>query len=235
MPALQAPRKISRRQELRQDAVITVYARAIEMYSRHKTYVLVAASVLAVVIIGYVGYRFYLVRQGDEAASLLGPIVLTYEQGNYQEALDGTVDHAGLIEIAGRYGRTKDGNLARFYAADALYRLDRKEEALEYFAEFNKSADYLGAAAYAGQAAVHEDLSNPRRAGELYREAALVYQNNLTSPEYLLAAARNFEAAGDYVAARQAYLLIAEQFPESEVADGIEFYLARLDALQGRL
>ncbi|HUF08217.1 MAG TPA: hypothetical protein VMO47_02770 [Rhodothermales bacterium] len=235
MPALQAPRKISRRQELRQDAVVTVYARALDFYSRNKTYVLAAAAVLVVVIVGYVGYRFYLVSQGDEAARLLGPIVLTYEQGNYQEALDGTVDQPGLLEIARRYGQTKDGNLARFYAADALYRLDRKEEALEYFAAFDKGADFLGAAAYAGQAAAHEDLGDQRRAAALYREAALVYENNLTSPQYLLEAARNFEAVGDYGAARGVYQLISEQFPESEVAEGIEFYEARLDALQGRL
>lgn len=235
MPALQAPRKISRRQELRQDAVVTVYARVLDFYSRNKAYVLAAAAVLAVVIIGYVGYRFYLVRQGDEAARLLGPIVLMYEQENYEQALDGTVDQPGLIEIASRYGRTKDGNLARFYAADALYRLDRKEEALDYFASFDKGSDYLGAAAYAGQAAALEDLGDQRRAAELYREAALVYRNKLTSPEYLLSAARNFEAVGDYGAAREMYQMIADQFPEAEVADGIEFYVARLDALQGRL
>lgn len=235
MPALQAPKKISRRQELRQDAVVTVYARALELYSRNKTYVLAAAAVLAVVIIGYIGYRFYLLRQGDEAARLLGPIVLTYEQGNYQEALDGTAGRPGLLEIANRYGRTKDGNLARFYAADALFRLDRKEEALDYFASYDKGADYLGAAAYAGQAAAQEDLGNRRRAAELYREAALVYENNLTSPEYLLDAARNYEAVEEYGSAREVYSMITEQFPESEVADGIEFYLARLDALQGRL
>jgi len=105
----------------------------------------------------------------------------------------------------------------------------------EYFAAFDKGADYLGAAAYAGQAAAHEDLGDQRRAAELYREAALVYENKLTSPQYLLEAARSFEAVGDYGSARGAYQLISERFPESEVAEGIEFYVTRLDALQGRL
>lgn len=235
MPALQAPRKISRRQELRQDAVVTVYARAIDFYTRNKTYVLAAASVLAVVLIGYIGYRFYLIRQGDEAARLLGPVVVLYEQGSYEQALDGTAGQIGLIEIADRYGATRDGNLARFYAADALYRLDRKEEAMKYFAAFDKDSDYLGASAFAGEAAVHEDLGDFERAARLYREAATIYENDLTSPEYLLLAARNYEEAGDYNAARTMYEMISEDYPESDIADGIEFYEARLDALQGRL
>jgi len=235
MPALQAPRKISRRQELRQDAVVTVYARAIDIYSRNKTYVLAAAAVLVVIIVGYVGYRFYLAKQGDRAAQLLGPIEMVYEQGKYEEALDGTADHIGLIEIAKRFGRTKDGNLARFYAADALYRLGRKEEALEYFKSFDKESDYLGASALAGEAAIQEDLGDLARAGELYRQAALIYENNLTSPEYLLSAARDYEAAKDYDAAREMYDMISKRYPDSDVADGIEFYEARLDALQGKL
>jgi tetratricopeptide (TPR) repeat protein len=235
MPALQAPKKISRRQELRQDAVVTVYARALDFYSNNKAYVLAAAAVLAVVVIGFVGYRFYLTRQSDEASKMLGPVVLMYERGDYQEALDGTATDPGLIEIAARYGQTTDGNLARFYAADALYRLGRKEEALEYFEAFDKGPDYLGASALAGEAAVHEDLGNNQRAAELYRQAALIYENDLTSPEYLLSAARNYEAVEDYSEARSVYELIVDRFPESDVAEGIEFYEARLDALDGRL
>jgi len=235
MPALQAPRKISRRQELRQDAVVTVYARLLDLYSRNKTYFLAGAVVLAVVIFGYIGYRFYLSQRGDEAARLLGPIVMTYERGEYEAALNGTAESPGLLEIASKYGQTVDGNLARFYAADALYRLDRKEEALEYFKSYDKGADYLGASALAGEAAVYEDQGDLKRAADLYQQAGLVYENNLTSPDYLLSAARNYEAVEDYASARRMYELITNRFSESDAADGIDFYIARLDALQGRL
>jgi tetratricopeptide (TPR) repeat protein len=220
---------------MRQDAVVTVYARAFEFYNRNKTYVLAAAGVFVLIVVGYTGYRFYLDKQGDEAAMLLGPVVVTYEQGNYQEALDGTAGQPGLIEIASRYGQTADGNMARFYAADAFYRLDRKEEALDYFVSFDKGSDYLGASALAGEAAIHEDLGNPRLAAERYHEAALIYENNLTSPDYLLSAARSFESVQDFGAARAMYDLISDRYPDSDVAGGIDFYLARLDALQRKL
>ncbi len=48
---------------------------------------------------------------------------------------------------------------------------------------------------------------------------------------YLLDAGRNYEAAGQYDEAREAYELIRERFEESSQASGIDFYLARLDAL----
>jgi tetratricopeptide (TPR) repeat protein len=188
-----------------------------------------------IAVIAFAGYRYYLVGQGDEAAARLGSIVVTYEQGLWDVALDGTAETIGLIEIANRYGNTTDGNLARFYAADALYRLDRKEEALKYFEAYDKGDNFLGAAGYAGEAAVNEDLGNEKRAAELYYQAALGYENNLTSPEYLLSAARNYEAIGEYSSARKMYKLIETRFPDADAAGGLDLYFARLDALQGAL
>jgi tetratricopeptide (TPR) repeat protein len=235
MPALQAPKKISRRQELRQDAVVTATARTVRIVDEYRTAVIGFTMVFAIAVVSYVGYFYYQVEQGTEAAAQLGSIVVTYEQGLWGEALDGTAGNMGLIEIVARYGGTDDGNLARFYAGDALYRLDRKEEALEYFEAYDKDDNYLGAAAFGAEAAIHEDLGNSERAAERYRRAALSYENSLTSPEYLLAAARSYEATGDYAAAREMYKLIETRFPEADAVGGLGLYYARLDALQGAL
>ena len=235
MPALQAPRKISRRHELRQDAVVTATAKAVTFFDQYRTAAIGVGVALVVAVIAFVGYRFYLTKQSEEASTHLGTIVVTYEQGFWDEALNGTVENIGLLDIANRYGSTPDGNLARFYAADALYRLDRKEEALKYFEAYDKGDNYLGASAFAGEAAIHEDFGNTDRAADLYRRAALIYENNLTSPEYLLAAARNYENIPNYAAAREMYGLIQDRFPDADAAGGLDLYFARLDALQGNL
>ena len=145
MPALQAPRKISRRQELRQDAVVTATTRAVDLFDENRMLVIGVLVTVVIAVIAFVGYRYYLVQQSGEAAAQLGSIVVTYEQGLWDVALDGTAENVGLLEIANRYGNTSDGNLARFYAADALYRLDRKEEALKYFEAYDKDDNILGA------------------------------------------------------------------------------------------
>ena len=235
MPALQAPRKISRRQELRQDAVVTATTRAVNVFDENRTVAIGLLVAVIIAVIGVAGYQYYLIGQSSEAAARLGSIVATYEQGIWDVALDGTAENIGLLEIANRYGNTDDGNLARFYAADALYRLDRKEEALKYFEAYDKDSNYLGAAGYAGEAAVQEDLGNEKRAAELYYQAATTYENNLTSPEYLLSAARNYESIGDYAAAREMYTVIQNRFPDADAAGGLDLYFARLDALQGAL
>lgn len=235
MPALQAPKKISRRQELRQDAVVTFTAKAMDVFEQYRTAVTGAAVAVAIVIIALIGYTFYMNAQSEEAAARLGAIVAFYEQEQWEQALDGTAGDMGLLEIVDRYGGTEEGNLARFYAADALYRLGRKEESLDYFQGYEKDDNYLGAAAYAGEAAIQEDLGNQERAAELYYRAATIYENSITSPEYLLAAARNYEAIANYNSARKMYRLIETEYPEADAAGGLDFYLARLDALQGNL
>lgn len=234
MSALHAPKKISRRQELRQDAVVSATTHAFDLFDQNRTASIIGFAALFIAILGFVGFKFYQDGQSVEAADLLGGIVMTYEAGLYEEALDGTVDAPGLLEIASRYGNTPDGNLATFYAADALFRLDRKDEALQYFEAYDKGKNYIGASAIAGEAAVHEDRGDAERAADLYRRAALIYESNLTSPEYLLASARNYETAGEYAAAREMYETIRDRFPDSSPAGGLELYLARLDGIESR-
>lgn len=230
MSALNPPRHVSRKHELREDRVVTFYARAWEYFDKNRRVVYIAIGVLAAAVLVALGYVYYLNRQQERAVELLGSVVQFYEEGRFRDALDGSEGSPGLLEIADSYSRTDAGNLARFYAADALFRLGEYESALEHFRSYDKDESLIGASAIAGEAAVYENQGDFERAGEYYRRAALFYQNELRSPEYLLAAARAFERAGAYEEAEEAYGLITERFPESNIAQGIDFHLARLSA-----
>lgn len=232
MAKVKAPKKISKRHEMRQDAVITAYARAEGFYERNRQLVIGAGVALGVVIVLIAAYFIYMNRQDAEARRLLGGIVAYYERGEYSQAVGGTPDRPGLREIADRYGRTNEGNLAKYYLADALFRLGQQDEALHYFERYRKGSDYLGASAYAGMAAIHEDQNDHTRAGDRYRDAARAYDNDVIAPIYLLNAARNYEQAGNFSRARQMYEAIRDEYPESQQAANVDIYLARLDALQ---
>ncbi len=231
MPMLKAPRPLSRRQELRQDVVMTGFARIVHLYETYRNYLIGAAIGVLVLIFAGIGYGFYAQTQSRKASEMLGAVVRVYEQGQYRQALDGEADRPGLREIADKYGRTADGNLARFYAADALYRLGDTEEALTYFRRYKKGEDYIGASAYAGEAAILEDQGEHERAGSLFERAATAFENGLTSPEYLLSAARNYEAAGAYDKARSAYRRIQEEYDDTPAAQTMEVLIARLESL----
>ncbi len=231
MATINPPRSISKRHELREDQVITFYARAWDYFDKNRTVVYGVVAGLVLVVLGIIGYVVYQNQQEEKAQQLLGQIVGVYEAGRYREALDGAEGQPGLLAVADDYGSTDAGNLARFYAADALFNLGEYDQALRQFSAFDAEANIIGASAVAGEAAVYEMQENFREAAAHYREAALLFENDLTSPRYLLDAARNYEAAGDYAAARQAYETIRTDFPESTQATGVDFYLARLDAL----
>ena len=228
---LKPPKQVSRRQELREDKVITAYARTMTMAEEYRGVLIAAAVGIVVIIFGVLGYTYYMVNQGEAANDALGEILPVYESGSYQEALDGTAEAPGLLEVADEYGSTDGGNLARFYAASALFELGRYDEAGEFFAAYDGDDDILGASAVAGQGAVAEQRGDYAEAASLYQRAARRFESAATAPGYYMDAARNFEQAGDFDGARAAYEEIVEAYPDAPQAANVPAYTARLDAM----
>ena len=231
MTALKTPEKKSRRQELRQNIFVDLYARALLFYEENRRLAQGIGVALLVLVLAIPGYIYYHQQQEQAANQHLGQILPVYEQGNYQQALDGTGEQAGLLTIAGDYSNTSAGNLAAFYAANALYQLEEYDRALTYFQQFEKSENFIGASAFAAQAAIQENKGAFERAGELYEQAAGQYQNKLTAPRYLLSAGQAYEEAGQYEAAMGVYQRIQEEYPESAQASDAERYMARAQVL----
>lgn len=212
--------------------MVSFYAEAWDYFDRNRSLVYGALAVIALVVVGAVGWTFYSSAQADEADELLGGIISTYEQGNYEEALQGTGDQRGLLYIAEEYGGTHAGNMAHFYAADALFQTGQNEQALEHWQAFDKERDLLGAGAYAGMAAVYEEQGNHDEAGSYYQRAAEQYASEATSPQYLMQSARAYEEAGSYGEAREVLEQIEEEYPESGQASQVPIALARIEAKQ---
>lgn len=232
MTALKTPEKTSRRQELRQNILVDLYARALLFYDEYRRVAQGIGIGLLVLVLAIPGYLYYHQQQEQEANERLGQILPVYDQGNYQQALDGTGSRAGLLTIAEEYSNTDAGNLAAFYSANALYQLEEYDRALNYFQRFEKSGDFIGASAYAAQAAIHENKGAFGRAAELYEQAASQYQNKLTAPRFLLDAGQAYEEAGQYQEAVRVYRRIQEDYPDSDQASDAERYMARAEVRQ---
>ena len=230
MSTLNAPKTISKRHELRQDQVVTVYARAVGFYEENRNLVYGVLAALVVVILLIAGYAWMQSNKQAEAQVELGAILPAYEAGNYVAALDGTETAAGLLAVADEYGSTDAGNLAHYYAADALFRLGRYDEALEHFQAFDKGNNLVSASAFAGEAAIYEIQGTFDRAGDYYKRAAEQFESAITAPDYLLRAGEAYEQAGAYGEAQAVYETIRDDYPESSIAGTIDFYLARVTA-----
>lgn len=232
MSALKTPQKTSKRQELRQDSIVTLYAKAWMFYEENRNVVYGALAGLVALALAIAGYAYYQTQQQEQAQQQLARIVTTYEQGSYQQALDGTAETLGLLEIADEYGSTQAGNLATFYAADALYRLGEYDRALTYFQQFDKTDDLIGASALAAEAAIYETQDDFAAAAEHYQEAANQFESDLTTPRYLMDAGRAYAEAGNFEEALEVYQTIQEDYPESEQAQNVERYIAQARAQQ---
>jgi len=230
MSTLNPTRKVSRRQELREDTVVTMYARALNILENNRQAVIgVAAGIIAVVVL-VLAWNWYQGNRNEQALSEMAEAVRMYEAGSWQAALDGNVSYLGLLDIVDSYGGTNSGNLARFYAADALFRTGDMDRALEMFESYSKGNDYIGASAFAGEAAIHEIQGDHGRAGDLYMRAANVFSSDITSPMYLSNAARAYTQAGNTDDAIDALEMIQDDYPESQAARSVEFKLSQLRA-----
>ena len=230
MSTLNPTRKVSRRQELREDKVVTFYARVLDVFENNRQAVIGAGAAVLAVILLIMGWNWYQGNRNDQALSEMAEAVRLYEAGSYQAALDGDASFLGLMDVVDSYGGTASGNLARFYAADALFRTGDFEAALELFESYSKGNDYIGASAFAGEAAIHELQGNHERAGDLYMRAANVYSSEITSPMYLSNAARAYTSADETNDAVDALEMIEEDYPDSQAARSVEYKLAMLQA-----
>ena len=228
MSTLTPTRKVSRKHELREDRVVTFYARVLGLVETNRTVVYGGLVVIVIALAAIFGFSYMQSSRNTEALEQMTEAVRRYESGNYATAIDGDIFFTGLVEVAEKFGSTKAGSLARFYSADALFRTGDLERSLTFFRAFDKDGDYIGASAYAGEAAINETNGNFDEAGELYLRAATIFESNVTSPNYLLKAARSYEIAGDVSSARQVYEKLREDYPVSREGQNVDFYLARI-------
>lgn len=232
MSTLTPTRKVSRRHELREDKVVTFYTRVLGFIenNRNLVYGLLIGAVVIVAL--FFGYSYMQSNRNSEALALMSTAVAKYEAGEYDAALDGDMSFAGLLEVAEDFGNTTSGNLARFYAADASFRTGRLDRALEFFQSYDKGANFLGASALAGEAAIYETNDDHPAAADLYLRAANLFTSAVTSPDYLQKAAREYQVAGENAAARRVYLRLQEDFPTSSEAQNVDYFLAQIGDTQ---
>lgn len=228
--AINPPKKISRRHELRQDTVVTAYARSYGFFEENRGLVIGIGVGVVVLIAAILGYVYYQNQRADEAQVLLSEVLPAYEAGRFQEALDGASGDGGLLYLADAYGGTPAGNLAAFYAADSHYNLGNYEAARDFFLDFDGDDSIIAASALAGAAMANENLGAYEEAGDLFLRAVGVYPDELTAPRYLMGAGRAYEEAGALDDAQAAYERVLNEYPDAQVAGDVELRLARVAA-----
>jgi tetratricopeptide (TPR) repeat protein len=226
---LKPKRKIVKK-ELKQDALISTYARTINFYEANKKSIGIGLLVVVLSVLGVVAYRNNQATNNEKATAELAKVISYFDEGNYRLAVDGApeMNVSGLKAIVENFGGTTSGNHARFYLASALLHLGEYDYALEVFKAYDGQGDMLSVSRLAGMAACYEAKKEFRNAGEYYESAASLIGTDVAAPQNLSNAARNFALSGNKERAIELYENLKKNHPTTTFGREADRYIAEL-------
>jgi tetratricopeptide (TPR) repeat protein len=210
-------KKLSRK-EIKEDKLVAFYYKVYGYIQENTSKVLLYAGV--VVVVAAAGY-FYVsnkIQENMAAGTELGQVMQLYDSGDYLEAIQGKPESniVGLKKIVEDYGSTDNGEIAKMYLANSYNRLQKFDEALKYYEDYDGDNPIFKAAALAGQAGYYASQKQFDKAAELYQEAANVSAKNALNAEYLVNAATIYFDSNQRDKAKELFEKIKTDYPKTQ-------------------
>jgi tetratricopeptide (TPR) repeat protein len=202
-----------------------------ERYGKQASYVLLT---IIVIIAGFFAYRNLISEPNEKKAiEAMFRAEQYYRMDSARLALNGDNINAGFLKVIARYGSTKAGNLASFYAGSCYLKLGDFNNAIKYLKDFSTSVKQLQERDYGLLADAYSELNRKEEAAEQYKKAGTFFEKDeLLSPEYLFRSGYLYESMGKTQDAIAMYRLIKDKYPTSPRGADIDKYLARLGSIQ---
>jgi tetratricopeptide (TPR) repeat protein len=207
-----------------------IIAKAKDFWTRYQKIIVIAAGAVIILVGGYYGYKNYIQNPKEEKASdAIFKAEEYYRMDSLQKALNGDGLNLGFVKVIDKYGGTKLGNLARFYAGDCYLRTGDFNNAVKQLEEFSTSEKLVQARAYKLLGDAYSELGKNDEAISNYKKAANHFtEDNVNSAEYLFFAAALSEKAGKTKEAIELYKELKDKFPETRQGSDADKYLAKL-------
>jgi tetratricopeptide (TPR) repeat protein len=227
------PKKKITKREIKQDTLITTYAKVTSYYDQNKKYLNYAFTAIVVIAIGIVVYINNHRSNNVKATTELGKVFSIYDAAasdprQFTIAIEGQPERGimGLRSIVDNYGSTVSGELARFYLGNAYLHLGKYDDALKQFDSFSSSDNLLTAAAFAGLGACYEGKNNFADAAKRYEKAANAVANQAVTPDYLNSAARCYGMSGEKERAVELLKRLKKEYPKSAAARDADRFIS---------
>ena len=206
---------------------------AVEKLNKNKNIILYSVIGILVIVAAVLAYlNLYLKPHQKAADEALYKAESYFAKDSFLLALEGNgADIVGFNDIIKKYGSTKAGNLAEYYAGVSLYHLGRYEEAISHLKKF-KSKDIMVAPAakgLIGDALV--ELGKTEEAVGYFENAAKMADNDLISPIYLQKAGIAYRSLGKKEEALKAFETIKTKYAGSALAPEADKYIQELRLL----
>jgi tetratricopeptide (TPR) repeat protein len=210
---------------------IAQFQNAWDRYGKQASYALLA---IIAIVAGFFAYR-NLVSEPNEkkAVEAMFRAEEYYRMDSARLALNGDNINYGFLKIISKYGGTKAGNLAAFYAGSCYLKLGDYNNAVKYLKDFSTSVKQLQERDYGLLGDAYSELNKKEEAAEQYKKAGTYFEKDeLFSPEYLFRSGYLYESMGKTQEAIAMYKTIKDKYPTSTRGADIDKYLARLGAIQ---
>ena len=233
------------RKELKKDEVRETLSHGAQAVFAHQHQIWVYGGIALLVALAVLGWRFYTQSQTTKGTAALAdamkvyqarirtaaepalPDEITYldEKNKYGDAVKKFTD------VANRYSRTRPGQLARYYAALSLEKLNRYGEAENDLKALESSSDEsLSALARFKLAQVYDEDGKGSQAVQLYQQLSNKPTLFVPKPVVLLALADHYSGS-DPTQAAKLYKQVKDEFPDTQAAQQAD---ERLQVLQAK-
>jgi len=210
------PRKRITKKELKEDRLVTLYAKGRDWAENNYKLVTILSAVVVLLIAGSLFISKKRAKSETGASVQLAKAIHAFDSNNYNGAI------GVLSSIVDNNGATKSGHIAQLYLAQSLYRTNEYAGAEEHFKKAAKQLGHdihLKTSALGGVAACLEQQGKYAEAAEKYKNIVVKNPDAPMAPYFLLRAARCSEKAQDGEGARILYDQLAADYPESPEKD----------------
>ena len=193
--------------------------------------ILIAVVAIVLVVMAIFGLRKFVYEPREaEAQTAIFHAEQLFENDDYATALNGDGNNLGFINIIEEYGRTKAGNLARYYAGICYLNTGDFNNAVKYLGEFKGKDQLVKPLATGAMGDAYMELDNAAEAAKCYERAAKESANSFTSPMMLMKAGYAYEMVENYQKALEMYKIIKADYPNSNEGFSIEKNIAYAEA-----
>jgi predicted negative regulator of RcsB-dependent stress response len=232
------------RKELKKDEIRETFVHGVETVASHQQFL--GAVVIAALVVGlaYFGWGSYSRRQTAKAAAVLGDAMKIFqariraagepEQPGETSYVDEKNKYADaekkFLQVASQYGRTRPGQIARYYAALSEIQLKKYADAEKNLKLLDSSGDEsLASLARFQLAGVYDQEGKATQAVEVYKQLIDKPTIFVPKPLVLLTLADHYRQS-DPAQATKLYTRVKQEFPDTSAADKAEEDLQLLNS-----
>ncbi len=166
-------------------------ARAKDFWTRNSKPIMIACGLIIVLGGGWLVYKKMFKGPAEvKAREAIYKAEEYYRNDSINLALNGDGQSLGFLRVIKKYGGTKAGKLANYYAGSCYIKLNDNQNAVKYLKDFSTSSKPVQARAYKLLGDAYADLGQNNEALENYKKAARHFEaDKLFSSEALYLAA----------------------------------------------